>query len=34
MSAALGSWLAKNHASSPGIWLVRHKAHAGVESMP
>lgn len=28
------AWLAKNHASSPGIWLVRHKAHSGVESMP
>jgi uncharacterized protein YdeI (YjbR/CyaY-like superfamily) len=27
-------WLAENHASSPGIWLVRHKQHAGVESMP
>jgi uncharacterized protein YdeI (YjbR/CyaY-like superfamily) len=27
-------WLAKHHASSPGIWLIRHKQHAGVESMP
>ena len=27
-------WLAKHHASSPGIWLVRHKQHSGVESMP
>jgi uncharacterized protein YdeI (YjbR/CyaY-like superfamily) len=27
-------WLAKHHASSPGIWLVRHKQHAGVKSMP
>ena len=27
------AWLAKHHASSPGIWLVRHKQHAGVESM-
>jgi uncharacterized protein YdeI (YjbR/CyaY-like superfamily) len=27
-------WLAKHHASSPGIWLVRHKQHTGVESMP
>ena len=27
-------WLAKNHASSAGVWLVRHKQHAGVESMP
>src|SRR5881397_2452176 len=28
------AWLAKNHASSPGIWLVRHKQHTVVESMP
>jgi uncharacterized protein YdeI (YjbR/CyaY-like superfamily) len=27
-------WLAKHHASSPGIWLVRHKQHAGVKAMP
>jgi uncharacterized protein YdeI (YjbR/CyaY-like superfamily) len=27
-------WLAKHHASSPGIWLLRHKQHSGVESMP
>jgi uncharacterized protein YdeI (YjbR/CyaY-like superfamily) len=27
-------WLAKHHASSPGIWLVRHKRHTGVDSMP
>jgi uncharacterized protein YdeI (YjbR/CyaY-like superfamily) len=26
-------WLAKHHASSPGIWLVRHKPHTGVASM-
>src|SRR5262245_24824780 len=26
-------WLAKHHASSPGIWLVRHKQHTGIESM-
>jgi uncharacterized protein YdeI (YjbR/CyaY-like superfamily) len=26
-------WLAKRHASSPGIWLVRHKQHTGLESM-
>jgi uncharacterized protein YdeI (YjbR/CyaY-like superfamily) len=26
-------WLAKHHASSPGVWLVRHKQHTGVESM-
>lgn len=27
-------WLATHHASSPGIWLLRHKQHAGVEAMP
>lgn len=27
-------WLAKHHVSSPGIWLVRHKQHTGVDSMP
>jgi uncharacterized protein YdeI (YjbR/CyaY-like superfamily) len=27
-------WLAKHHASSPGVWLVRHKPHTGVTSMP
>lgn len=27
-------WLAKHHASSPGIWLLRHKQHTGVESVP
>ncbi len=27
-------WLAEHHASSPGIWLVRHKQHTGVKSMP
>jgi uncharacterized protein YdeI (YjbR/CyaY-like superfamily) len=27
------AWLAKHHASSPGIWLVRHKQHSGVTSM-
>jgi uncharacterized protein YdeI (YjbR/CyaY-like superfamily) len=27
-------WLAAHHASSPGIWLVRHKQHSGVTSMP
>ena len=27
------SWLAKHHASSPGIWLVRHKQHSGIETM-
>src|SRR5262249_46629063 len=28
------AWLAKNHSSSPGIWLVRHKQHTRVMSMP
>jgi uncharacterized protein YdeI (YjbR/CyaY-like superfamily) len=32
--AAWRRWLSKHHASSPGIWLVRHKPHSGVESMP
>ena len=27
-------WLAKHHASSPGVWLVRHKQHTGIQSMP
>jgi uncharacterized protein YdeI (YjbR/CyaY-like superfamily) len=27
-------WLAKRHGSSPGIWLLRHKQHTGVKSMP
>lgn len=27
-------WLAKHHGSSTGIWLIRHKRHTGVESMP
>lgn len=27
-------WLATHHASSPGVWLVRHKQHTGVKSMP
>jgi uncharacterized protein YdeI (YjbR/CyaY-like superfamily) len=26
-------WLAKHHASSRGIWLVRHKQHTDIESM-
>ena len=26
-------WLAKHHASSPGIWLLRHKQHTGVDTM-
>jgi uncharacterized protein YdeI (YjbR/CyaY-like superfamily) len=28
------SWLRRNHASSPGVWLVFHKNHTGVESIP
>ena len=28
------AWLARNHASSPGIWLVRYKQHTGVKCMP
>ena len=28
------TWLAKHHASSPGVWLVFHKAHTGVEPIP
>jgi uncharacterized protein YdeI (YjbR/CyaY-like superfamily) len=27
-------WLATHHVSSPGILLVRHKQHTGVDSMP
>jgi uncharacterized protein YdeI (YjbR/CyaY-like superfamily) len=27
-------WLARHHASSPGVWLTRHKQHTGVKSMP
>jgi uncharacterized protein YdeI (YjbR/CyaY-like superfamily) len=27
-------WLEKHHGSSAGIWLLRHKQHTGVESMP
>jgi uncharacterized protein YdeI (YjbR/CyaY-like superfamily) len=27
-------WLAKHHSSSPGIWLLRHKQHSGITSMP
>jgi uncharacterized protein YdeI (YjbR/CyaY-like superfamily) len=26
-------WLAKHHASSPGIWLLRHKQNTGVTSL-
>jgi uncharacterized protein YdeI (YjbR/CyaY-like superfamily) len=28
------SWLARHHTSSPGIWLVFHKGHTGVKSVP
>lgn len=28
------AWLAKHHTSSPGVWLVCHKAHAGAKSIP
>lgn len=27
------SWLSKHHTSSPGVWVVLHKAHTGVKSM-
>ncbi len=27
------TWLGKNHASSPGVWLVYHKEHTGVKSI-
>jgi uncharacterized protein YdeI (YjbR/CyaY-like superfamily) len=28
------AWLAKNHASSDGVWLIFHKDHTGVPSIP
>jgi uncharacterized protein YdeI (YjbR/CyaY-like superfamily) len=28
------NWLRKNHTSSPGVWLVFHKAHTGIRSIP
>jgi uncharacterized protein YdeI (YjbR/CyaY-like superfamily) len=28
------AWLEKHHTSSPGVWLVFHKAHTGVKSIP
>jgi uncharacterized protein YdeI (YjbR/CyaY-like superfamily) len=28
------AWLAKHHTSSPGVWLVRYKAHTIVTSFP
>ena len=27
------AWLAKHHTSSPGVWLVFHKAHTRVKSI-
>jgi uncharacterized protein YdeI (YjbR/CyaY-like superfamily) len=27
------AWLEKHHTSSPGVWLVFHKAHTGVKSI-
>ena len=27
------AWLAKHHASRPGVWVVFHKAHTGVKSI-
>ena len=30
----LRKWLAAHHASSPGIWVVAHKEHTGVASIP
>jgi uncharacterized protein YdeI (YjbR/CyaY-like superfamily) len=27
------NWLARCHASSAGVWLVRHKPHSGVKAM-
>ena len=27
-------WLAKHHKSSPGVWLVFHKVHTGVKTIP
>lgn len=26
-------WLEKHHASSPGVWLLRHRLHTGIKSM-
>lgn len=28
------TWLGKHHASSSGVWLVFHKRHTGVQSIP
>ena len=27
------AWLAKHHAASPGVWLIRYKEHSGIKSM-
>jgi uncharacterized protein YdeI (YjbR/CyaY-like superfamily) len=27
------AWLAKNHSSNPGVWIVFYKAHTGVKSI-
>jgi uncharacterized protein YdeI (YjbR/CyaY-like superfamily) len=27
------AWLTKHHTSSPGVWLVFHKAHTGIKSI-
>jgi uncharacterized protein YdeI (YjbR/CyaY-like superfamily) len=32
--AAWRKWLAQQHASSRGVWLVFHKPHSGVEAIP
>jgi uncharacterized protein YdeI (YjbR/CyaY-like superfamily) len=28
------AWLRKNHKSSPGVWVICHKEHTGVPSIP
>ena len=28
------AWLARHHATSPGVWLVFYKAHTGMKSIP
>ena len=32
--AAWRRWLERNHAESAGVWLVFHKRHTGMESVP
>jgi uncharacterized protein YdeI (YjbR/CyaY-like superfamily) len=32
--AAWRRWLQRQHASSPGVWLVFHKEHTGVAAVP